>query len=252
MADPATLRRIQAGFLEAAAQGRTAADVGAFRAFFSGSPEPFLSLALPRENTESWDDAIAALEAAFAERQRTPRLEVFAELFPTLGEALKRSSFTQDDAAPVMALSAADFSPVVPDADYRPLTVGEGLEAFLYAQSRAYGGPEDGALGWLPHLEAGLEGGYILGAALWQGDKPVAGATVILGGEVGELAGVWTEAALRRRGLAERVCRPLLSSFFGRGGKLGWLSAAPGAEGLYKRLGFSEVGMQINYSKQPS
>ena len=103
----------------------------------------------------------------------------------------------------------------------------------------------------MPQLGAGLEAGYILGAALWRGGEPVAGATVILGGEVGELAGVFTDASFRRRGLAGRVCKPLLSTFFAAGGRLCWLSAAPGAEGLYRRLGFSEVGTQVNYSKSP-
>lgn len=52
MSDPATLERISAGFVEAAAQDRTVRDVGPFRAFFAASPEPFLSLALPRENVD--------------------------------------------------------------------------------------------------------------------------------------------------------------------------------------------------------
>lgn len=250
MPDPAVLKRISAGFLEAAARGRTVEDVGAFRAFFSASPEPFLSLALPRGDVDDWDEAIAALETTFAERDRTPRLEVLAELFPELGKALERLDFTRDDEAPVMALGADDFTPVTPDADYRPLTAGAGLRAVLNVQSWAYGGSGDGS-GWLPQLGAGLEAGYILGAALWRGGEPVAGATVILGGEVGELAGVFTDASFRRRGLAERVCKPLLSTLFAAGGQLCWLSAAPEAQGLYKRLGFSEVGTQVNYSKSP-
>lgn len=250
MSDPAVLQRISAGFLEAAAQGRTVRDVGPFRAFFSASPEPFLSLALPRENVEGWGPSIAALGAAFADRARTPRLEVFAELFPELGGELGRAGFTRDDAAPVMALGADAFTPAAPGSDYRPLTAGEGLKVFLDAQSRAYGGSGDGS-GWLPQLGAGLREGTVLGAALWQGEEPVAGATVVRGGEVGELAGVFTEPSLRRRGLAGRVCKPLLSTFFASGGQLCWLSAAPGAEGLYRRLGFLEVGTQVNYSKPP-
>ncbi len=250
MPDPAILERISAGFLEAAVQGRAVENVGPFRAFFAASPEPFLSLALPRENVDDWVSSIAALETAFAERGRTPRLEVLAELFPKLGEALARAGFTRDDEAPVMALEADSFTSAIPDADYRPLAAGERLRAVLDAQSRAYGGSGDGS-DWLPQLGAGLEAGYILGAALWRGGEPVAGAMVVLGGAVGELVGVFTDAAFRRRGLGGRVCRPLLSTFFASGGQLCWLSAAPGAEGLYRRLGFSEVGTQINYSKPP-
>ena len=224
--------------------------MGAFRAFFSASPEPFLSLALPYEAVTNWDASIPALEAAFAARGRVPRLEIFRELYPALGPALERAGFTLDDTAPVMALSAEDFSPVTPDPDYLPLRAERGmLETFLHAQNRAYGGLGDGALGWLPHLSAGLRGGHIVGAALRQNGELVAGATVLLGGDVGELAGVWTGASLRRRGLARRVCESLVSAFFGSGGTLCWLSAAPEAVGLYRRLGFIEVGTQLNYSK---
>ena len=248
MSNPALLERISSGFLEAAAQGRTVADVGPFRAFFSASPEAFLSLALPREDVDDWGSSTTSLEATFVARGRTPRLEVLAERFPKLGESLERAGFARDDEAPVMALGAADFTPVMPDTDYRALTAGEGLRAVLDAQSRAYGGSGDGS-GWLPQLGAGLKAGYILGAALWQNGEPVAGATVVCGGEIGELAGVFTNPLLRRRGLAERVCKPLLSTFFGAGGRLCWLSAAPGAGRLYRRLGFAEVGTQVNYSK---
>ena len=224
--------------------------MGAFRAFFSASSEPFLSLALPHEAATSWNASIPALEAAFAARDRAPRLEIFRELYPTLGPALERAGFTLDDTAPVMALSAGDFSPVAPDPDYLPLRAErEMLESFLHTQNEAYGSLGGGALGWLPHLSAGLREGHIVGAALRQNGELVAGATVLLGGDVGELAGVWTKASWRRRGLARRVCGLLISTFFEAGGTLCWLSAAPEAVGLYRRLGFSEVGTQLNYSK---
>lgn len=223
-------------------------EVGPFRAFFSASPEPFLSLALPHEAADAWDACIPALEAAFAGRDRVPRLEIFAELYPTLGPALERAGFTLDDAAPVMVQKATDFTPVTPDINYLPLHPEKGvLEPFLYAQSRAYGGLGD-ALGWLPQLTAGLRQGHIMGAALQQNSELVAGATILRGGDVGELAGVWTKASLRRRGLARHVCGPLLSAF-SLTGETAWLSAAPGAEKLYRQLGFSEVGTQLNYSK---
>lgn len=218
--------------------------------FFSASPEPFLSLALPREMSNDWDAFIPALEVAFAARGRAPRLEIFRERYPTLGPALERAGFTLDDTAPVMALRAEDFSPVTPDPDYLPLRAERGmLETFLHIQNEAYGGLGEGALGWLPHLSTGLREGHIVGAALRQNGELVAGATVLLGGDVGELAGVWTKASLRRRGLARYVCAALVSAFFRSGGTLCWLSAALEAVGLYRRLGFSEVGTQLNYSK---
>ena len=243
------LERLAVGMLAASAHGRVVQAVGPFQAFFSASTEPFLSLALPCETPDAWDAYVPALEAAFAGRGRVPRLEIFAELYPALGPALERAGFTLDNTAPVMVQGVAGFTPVPPDVDYLPLHAEEGvLEPFLYAQSEAYGGLGD-ALGWLPQLTAGLQAGHILGAALQQDGELVAGAAILRGGDIGELAGVWTKASLRRRGLARRVCGPLLTTFFNGGGTLCWLSAAPGATGLYRRLGFGEVGTQLNYSK---
>ena len=55
--------------------------------------------------------------------------------------------------------------------------------------------------------------------------EAVAAASLIGVGAEAELAAVWTAPRYRRRGLAEAVCRRLLTSFAARGGELVWLSA---------------------------
>ncbi len=76
------------------------------------------------------------MEAAFAARGRAPRLEIFRELYPTLGPALERAGFSLDDTAPVMALEAAAFTPVTPNPDYLLLRAERGmLETFLYGRT---------------------------------------------------------------------------------------------------------------------
>lgn len=250
MTEVALLKQIETGFLLASAEGRASYDAGALRVCLSDSPEPHLSLALPQQNAHDWQPSITQMEALFAQRSLPPRLEVLAELYPTLGVGLERSGFVRTDEAPVMALNATDTQQQPPDPACEILAAESRLlQPFLYGQTRAYSGPDEGALAWLPHLQKGLGAGHILAAALVQEGEVVAGATVQRGGEVGELAGVWTKAELRRYGFAQRVCRALVSSFFASGGTLCWLSAEPDAFGLYQKLGFGRVGTQVNYAK---
>lgn len=249
----ALLERMAAGFSQAAAEGRTVVDKGAFSVFLSDSPEPVLSLALPQQDLRDWTQAIARMEAPFNARNLPPRLEIFAELYPTLGDALERVGFVRTDVAPLMALTPKDAPlPVTDEACLDLATEPDLLEPFLYGQSRAYGGSGENALVWLSQVRAGLASGSLLGVALLQEGEVVAGASVQRGGEVGELAGVWTKPELRRRGLAERACRVLLTTFFAAGNTLCWLSAAPDAAGLYRKLGFQDAGTQVNYIKERS
>lgn len=124
----------------------------------------------------------------------------------------------------------------------------ERLRAFLEGQNAAYGGSGGDALAWLPQLTDGLRSGVVLGAGLERGGTFVSGATVQIGGEIGELAGVWTQPDMQKQGLAFAVCQPLLSDLFAADYSLCWLSAAEGALGLYERLGFRSVGTQLNYT----
>ena len=80
----------------------------------------------------------------------------------------------------------------------------------------------------------------------------VAGATIQIGGEIGELAGVWTAQEMRRQGLAFAVCHFLLREYFETGRSVCWLSAAEGALRLYEKLGFSRAGAQLNYGDRPA
>jgi len=256
--DEAILWRLEASLRAAGAEGRETVTVGPFRVFFAPSPDYLLSLAVPHgPEPERWTEGIAALREVFAERGRRPRLEFFRELHPTLAGALEAAGLRLESAAPVMTLEPRDLAPaperggahesthvryVRLQADDR-----EGLGTFLRRQSLAYGGLNGEPLAWLPSLERGLRNGTLFGTALSQGGEFVSGATIQIGGDVGELAGVWTLPERRRQGLAFGVCQQLLSDFFSAGYALSWLSAAEGAEGLYRKLGFKRVGTQLNY-----
>lgn len=253
MNDLDTLRRLETSLRLVGAQGRERVAVGPFEAFFAASTHPYLSFATPHGDAPEGSAAVRALVDAFAARGRVARLEFLHELHPALAAALEAAGFERESAAPVMTLTRSALAPAPPEpgGTYARLQAAEpeALRHFLERQGVAYGDTsEEGALAWLPQLTDGLERGTVLGAGLWQGGAALSGATVQLGGEVGELAGVWTLPELRGQGLAFALCQRLLTDTFAEGTALCWLSAAEGAEGLYRRLGFQRVGTQLNYT----
>lgn len=252
------LSRLEAGLRAGGAQGRKRVTSEAFDVFIAEATRGYLmSFAVPRgPEPEAWGPALEALKGAFAAHGRRPRLEFFHELRPGLAAALEEAGFARDSSAPVMVLTGAALAAPPPEPQGRPHgryvrlshRRPEQAEVFLRRQSLAYGGPSDeGALDWLPFLLQGLEAGKALAAGLALEGELVSGASIVLGGNVGELAGVWTLPERQGRGLAYELCARLLDDFFAAGHELAWLSAAEGAQGLYERLGFRRLGTQLNY-----
>lgn len=248
-----------------ATKGRLHVHAGALTLFVTtDNPNPFLSVALPSaEDPRDWDGSIASLERAAADHGLRPRLEFMAELHPGLAPALLRAGFHQTGSAPVMMWQPATATtawgpndlPSAPGSEpaiaarYRDLSVVDepALLAYLDGQSRAFEMPLENGRAWLDVLRRGLHDGSVRGALLEVDHRPVAGATLQLAEPAAELAGVWTEAELRHKGLASAVCRMLLEDAVRDGLRECWLSAAEQALGLYRKLGFRRVGSQLNF-----
>jgi GNAT superfamily N-acetyltransferase len=231
-------------------------DVGPFRLYLWPRPEPFYRnrAIAAGPSPPDWGPAVAGLLAAFAAANREPRTESFPELRPGLAEALEAAGLRREAEAPAMALAAAD-GPSSRGATAGAVRILDAatpptlLEAFLCGVQAAFGAPPAPDPGELAQLRRDLAEGATLAAAwLEDGGRPVAGACLIGLGPEAELAGVWTDARHRRRGLATAVCAALLRRFFAAAGELAWLSAAgEGSEALYRRLGFARVGTQLNH-----
>ena len=254
MSTLAVLRQLEGAMRIAFASARTVVPVEGFTLYLTpGATVPYLSAAVPDETAPAgWAHALAALPAAFAAHGSTARIETFAELHPELLAAADEGGWRRSMVVPVMTLTPETFAEVTeptPVGTFRSLDASDGawLEAVLRAQHRAFGGDgEAGALDWLPSLERGLRDGTVRGGAIDVAGAPVAGAVILLGGDAGELAGVWTEASFRGQGYASRVCHEVLRAGFDGGLPLAWLSAAEGALRVYERLGFVRVGTQVN------
>jgi ribosomal protein S18 acetylase RimI-like enzyme len=105
------------------------------------------------------------------------------------------------------------------------------------------------APGEVERLGDGLREGTIMVAAASREGRPVAGASLVRAGDVAELVGVWCRQDWRRQGLARACCRRVVEHFRAAGGDLVWLSTGDEAStGLYRSLGFSPCGTQLNYA----
>jgi ribosomal protein S18 acetylase RimI-like enzyme len=249
-ADLDLLRRLERQVHRGFARGSEIRETGAFRVYLWPRPEPFYrNRALPVAEPADWAPAIAAAVEAFAALGREPRVEHFAELWPSLPRALEAAGF-QGEATPVLARSRP-----APHGTDPAVTLLDGatpqalLAAFLDGAHTAFGGAAPDA-GELAQLGRDLAEGATLAAARLEDGRPVAGACLIGVGAEAELAAVWTRPDHRRRGHASAVCAALAGTFLARGGELVWLSASgPGSLALYEKLGFRPVGTQLNYAR---
>lgn len=273
-ADLQRLRRLADGLIAAGSRGRAVERVGPFVALIAQSSDAYLmSLAVPVEAADDWRPRIEQLDAHFQAHRRTTRLEFFEELHPTLAPALEAAGMVRQMTAPAMVCTPESFRPPLRRLrrgeagrgahDSRPEEAGDvearfallgaddasGLDALVALQAEAFGMPLPTVQAWQPSLEAGLADGMVMAGIVRVGGLAAAGATLLVGGDVAELAGVATLPALRRRGLAAWACGELMARYFARGGALCWLSAEPQAQALYAGLGFEVVGTQLNVGR---
>lgn len=260
MIDEAALRRAERALRGYAALSRRRHDVGAYAVFLAPDPaHRFLNVAVPLAGAAARDPAaIAAMQAAFERAGAAPNLEYMAELHPGLTDDLVAAGLRLEGAAPAMTMALEALGAAPPaSAEGRSRLLGPGDDAllanFLEAQARAFEMPDATWTALASIMRDGLRDGDVLALAWMQGDLPVAGATLLrgtvdrgLGGAVAELAGVWTHAELRGGGLGYAACHALLSAAASHGTAEVWLSAAEGAQGLYRRLGFRRIGTQHN------
>lgn len=242
-----------------AGRGRDVIDTGPFRAFFSRtSDDPLLSLAVPRKSAGDWRPGIDALVAAFAARQRTLRLEFFADLHPTLADALAAQGVDGQQSMPVLSLAAEDLVMVRAAPGIRLCRPDAGdaalLESLMALQARCFQALAGSVSmsGWLAQMRADIAAGRASACVAAAEGRAIGGAMMISGGGAAELLGVATDPAWRRRRVAAAACSRLLAESFAEGNPLAWLAAgSPPAYVLYKRLGFRHIGTQLNAGLQP-
>jgi predicted GNAT family acetyltransferase len=245
------LNRKLLGYLRASAERRPRTRrSGPFLATFSDDPNIYLNYAMPDDDADPSPADIAALVALFAERQRKPRLEYIPGAAPKVEAALLAAGFRIEDRPPVMLCTTATavVAPQTVGLDVFLPTEDDDLAATERAQSEAYGSPARGPSGHRRTLRAG---GIVAAARDAASGEIVGGgvATPPIGG-IGEIAGIGTVTAFRRRGAAGAIAAHLAREAFARGWDLLWLT--PGgreAERIYARAGFVAVSETLHISR---
>ncbi len=254
----ALLERLAAASVASAARDRTVVDSGPFRLCLSPRSDLFyINQAFPMSCPDDWRPAVERLIDTFVEWRRTPFLEFFADLWPALPAALEAAGFELQMIAPVQTLSRPPAETALPEGvRFRLLDSGESdasVRAFIDTGAASFGlAPEAANGGRAPELRRAIAAGAQIHGILHAGGEPAAVASIVVSGEIGELAGVGTLPLQRRRGLAAALCRRLLARFFAEHERgLVWLSAGgEAAHALYTSLGFIDTGKQLNYIRK--
>jgi RimJ/RimL family protein N-acetyltransferase len=254
---------IESQFLDAVARGAEIVETPAFRVHLWPRPGPFYrNVAVPTRRPADWRPAIAAMQAAFVDAGRVPRLEYLQDRWPDLGAALDVAGLVETGRLRVMVTREPPATaPDGPPVQFMDMVPSRGhLEAYLLAVQQAFEQPTDpqALAGELAQLRAEIAAGGCQVATIAAADGSIlAGASLIgigrsgpgAGSRIAELAGVWTAVAERGRGLATRVAAGLVDRFVAGGDALVWLAAeTERTAALYARLGFQPIGWQRNYS----
>ncbi|MEY9855154.1 GNAT superfamily N-acetyltransferase [Catenulispora sp. GAS73] len=231
--------------------------------FDAGSANPFLNYAVPEVDAVVTSEDIDALLAAFARRERTPRLEFAPGGAPGLEEALLAAGFEVQQRLPFMVVTAAEL--VEPGAvDGVEVVVldksatDEELRGVALAQREAYGEsdePQDDAdfsddvIG----MRGAVDAGRFLVLARGAADSAAAGVPMAGGGSgsansgTTEIGGIATRPPFRRRGAGAAVTAALSRHLLEVAGlDCVWLSpSGPDQERLYASIGYRSLGEML-------
>jgi RimJ/RimL family protein N-acetyltransferase len=253
------------GYLHGNARSRAVNEAsGPFHiGFDAGSDSPYMNYAVPEAGAVATPADIDALVAAFARRNRTPRLEFAPGGAPGVEEALLAAGFVVQQRLPFMLVTAAELSgPAELDGiEVKVLdksATDEELRGIALAQREAYenpDGPQDDAD--FSSEVAGLRGSVDAGkfSVLARGAAGSASAGVpMAGGGSGpaiagttEIGGIATRPAFRRRGAGAAVTAALSRHLLEVVGlDCVWLSpAGPDQERLYASIGYRSLGEML-------
>ncbi|MCC7230026.1 MAG: GNAT family N-acetyltransferase [Fimbriimonadaceae bacterium] len=241
-----TLQLIQDSLVSSTKVGRDCAEIGGYLAMIHPKdPLVWLNYAVPISEPNAEDTT--ELESHFRGLGRTPRLEFFTDLWPTVEPFLLERGFVCEKRMPVMLLNLLDRKSRVGVHFAREASLDDLAEA-RYVSNVAFGMPE---LDPKPdeQAQAALESGRHL-ASVVEIDGRIVGSGFAVGTtSVREIAGIGTLPEFRRQGIATAVIEELLDRFFRDGGEIAWLTPGDeGAQSLYQGLGFQPIAEQVCYS----
>jgi len=227
--------------------------VGQFVLRYSpGWSSPFANYAIPDAGAEPSGPDVAALIAAFRDRDRVPRLEYLPSCAPAVEPALLAAGFVAESRAPVLACTAESLAepPAVAGLAIVSPASDQDYVAAATVQHVAFDGPGEASAAEVTWLKSTVASGGVVALAR-AGDGTVAGAGACTSAVAGvrEFTGLAVAASMRHRGIGAALSAHLTIIALARGGRAVWLEPGDTAvERMYARIGYRRVGEKLNIS----
>jgi ribosomal protein S18 acetylase RimI-like enzyme len=238
---------VAAGFVEAerrralGAHGGEVVELDGIVMAFTNLPDESLNGGLAVEAPSDPAAAIAAADAAAAERGQPLGLEVERGRFPELEAALEAAGLTRLFSHPAMIVEPSSLRrPITPSGLYvLPVVDGAGLAAMVHVETDAFGTDVDVARGL---LSIGMVRDAQTRPFVGMYEREPAGQSIAThhDGAIG-VFGVGVRSSVRRRGIGSAMTVVAALAF--PEADLVWLHPTDGARPMYERLGFREVAM---------
>ena len=187
---------------------------------------------------EPIERVLALADSFFAGAEYSILVE--ADTMPQLEESLRARRWRLDEEEPALVLSPIPLP--------LPATVPAGLTISLVTTAAQFAQYLELSQNlWVPTLAAALDPqvGLLVGAVA---DEPVAVARFTCFGAVGEVLGVETQPAHRRRGFGMALTWAAIAEAARRGCTAITLNASASGYPLYRRMGFVPVGTYRTYA----
>ena len=248
-------RQLQQYVRAVAPFGRDTARIGPFLATFQPSnAATYANYAIPDDDARPTAADVAALVAAYEQRDRVPRLEYLPGAAPAVEAVLLAGGFVAEARLPAMVCDRDTLVATAPPAGIElaaPVDDDE-LYALSAAQHAAFGDdPPDAAA--VARLRAMLDAGAvaILARDRATGETVGGGTATIPSGGVTEIAGIGVRASHRRRGIAGAITARVTADAFATGDTtLAFLTPGDAsAHRVYARAGFAEATVMIHISR---
>jgi ribosomal protein S18 acetylase RimI-like enzyme len=223
--------------------------IGPFLAGFdAGTDNLYRNYAVPDTDARPSMSDIAALNAAFLEQSRRPRLEYITDTAPDVESALLANGFEIEKRYPILICTPG----MLRNVEVRGIGIGlasndediinaadVGAEAYdddVYPDPLRRLVAQGGVLAMARDPKSGLAVGAGMATPAHEG--------------VSEVAGIGVRVAYRRRGIAGALTACAAREAFARGIELAWLTpGSDDAERIYTRAGFVRASEQLHISK---
>jgi ribosomal protein S18 acetylase RimI-like enzyme len=224
------------------------------------SAAPWLNSAVPIEPEDDAGTLARSIEEVrrfFQTHERALRFEFSERRWPGLPAALERAGLRAEEREPLLFCAPGELrATAAPGVSFHFLTSEDpddilGAHQMIRFEERLEGEPPYAPAPAIARLREEVgEGKREFVLAYLDGQIAGTGVGMLHANGVGEIVGIVTLPALRRRGVAASVTSLLAERILAHGGQLVWLSAErPEAQRIYERLGFRRSGDWLAFTE---